>query len=295
MQEMFDRNRIAHPDGNGKAGRSGLVDTVSVSTNQTGRKTMPYIRRTTMAGRTIILEEYFSGRIGKKGRGSPPQERTKEEVERAHLRRQEKLLTKLMNANFRPGIDQHLTLEWGKGQDHPKDSAEMKRQVQAFLLRIRRAYRKRGKEPKYIYTMEIGPKGSRHVHMVLSDVDLAEVVNLWKAGPVHATPLYPDGNYQQLARYFIKYSQKTERTEGQKIGRRWNSSKNLIRPVPKIRRITERTFLRDIPQRKGYYIDQESVRTGPGLGENGRLFRECIYIRIQEDDHADKHLRRDRR
>lgn len=264
--------------------QEGTLETVvrEFTSRPQREKTMPYIQKETKAGRTILFGQYYSGRYGKKGRGSPAKKKTPEQMELSNYRRQEKELTKLMNANFRPTIDQHLVLEWGRDKDPPEDSAAMKKQMARFIRRLRRAYRARGQDPRYIYTMEVGPRGSRHIHMVLSEPDLKEVQRLWEVGPVHGTPLYPDGNYQKLAAYFMKYSKKTEETEGQKLGRRWNASLNLKRPEPRTRIIAERTFLRDFPKRKGYRIDQDSVRAAEP-DTNGRLFRECIYVKIDPE------------
>ena len=72
--------------------------------------------------------------------------------------------------------------------------------------------RKKGKTLKYVYTMEIGPKGSRHIHAVINDTDLAELQESWD-GVVNIQPLFSDGNYEKIAQYFVKYSVKTEETE----------------------------------------------------------------------------------
>lgn len=279
---------------------------------------MPMLRKITRAGRTIFQEEYFSGRWGKKGRGSPPVKPSTEEIRKCNARRQEKELAKLMNANFRPGVDALVTLEWYRNKE-PADLQGMQKDAASFIRTLKRWYRKghqvweevadtdeKGKpkfnpdgtpvtkkvkgdyfgpkpELKYIYTMEEGPRGCRHIHILLSDVDREEVKKAWKKYGDHPDVqwLWDDGNYKRIANYFMKYAGKTERTEekqGKKLGRRWNASENLVRPQPRVYVISPKSFEKDFPARDGYYIDQESVRAGADTDQNGRPYRECIYV-----------------
>lgn len=46
-------------------------------------------------------------------------------------------------------------------------------------------------------------------------------------------------------------------------GKRWNCSKNLVRPEPEIRVITDRQWFKAEPREiKGYYVDKDSVSKG---------------------------------
>lgn len=258
------------------------------------KSTPGYYRKRVYAGNVLFLSEYFAGRMGRKGRGSPPKKKSSYEIAMAHWRRQKKELAILVNANFEAGKDQSLTLEWGKGSEKPPDRGAMQRQITNFIKRLRRRYTKSEpkRELKYIYTMEIGPRGSRHVHIILKDADLQEVQDCWGAGPVHGTPLYKDGNYTELADYYMKYTRPKQQTpdaaeeesEGEKIGKRWYASQNLYRPEPILRKITERTFEKDLPEIEGYHIDPDSIKGGVETDLNGRPFRECIYIRNDPND-----------
>ncbi len=81
---------------------------------------------------------------------------------------------------------------------------------------------------------------------------------------VKVFPLDDSGNYAKLASYFIKYTD-THRTEadGALQGKRWNCSKNLVRPEPEIRIISDRAWFKSEPKAiKGYYVDKDSVSKG---------------------------------
>lgn len=241
---------------------------------------MPYIKRTVIAGETVEILKYYSGRYGRhtpKGDPLPRSDEEKETAERANLRRQERELRWTLNANFKDGRDALVTLSWKKGQDQPEDSKTMRRETGNFIRKIRRAYRKAGKELRYCYTMEIGPKGSRHIHMVLSNADLSEIQRCWP-GIVDVRPLYSNGNYADIASYFVKYSLKTEKTEGQKLGRRYSCSHNMIKPKIRIEVVNASTFRETPGHRKGYLLDES--RTRSGISElTGKRYLECTYIR----------------
>lgn len=237
---------------------------------------MGYYKQTVKAGKTIEIRKYFSARMGVHSRNGPRKEQTDEETRASNLRRIEQRLRWLLNENFRDGIDALCTLSWKK-EDAPEDAREMKRRVTNFLRRLKTKYQKAGKELKYVYTMEIGPKGSRHIHIVLNDVDLQEIRTAWGPGHVNVQPLNTDGQYGRIAAYFIKYSEKTERTEGRKIGRRYCPSLNLRKPKIKIERCVRSSF-REPQERKGWYIDRNYTAYGTHPID-GRPYSEVLYVR----------------
>lgn len=237
---------------------------------------MAYYMKTIRAGRTVEVRKYFAARMGTHCRNGPRREPTSIEIERSNIRKAENNLRWLLNENFRDEVDALCTLSWKKGEA-PADSAEMKRKVTNFLRRLKDRYRKAGKELRYVYTMEVGPRGSRHIHIVLSDADLRELRQAWGEGPINIVPLWSDGQYGKIAAYFVKYSEVTERTEGRKVGRRYCPSLNLRKPKIKTERIS-RTSFREPRERKGWVIDQDYTRYG--INElDGRPFSEVLYVR----------------
>lgn len=229
---------------------------------------------TVKAGRTIEIRRYFSARMGIHSRNGPRRNETSEEARASNLRRIEQRLRWILNENFRDGVDALVTLSWRKGEA-PADSAEMKRAVSNFLKRLKRRYTKAGKELRYVYTMEIGPKGSRHVHIVISDADLRELREAWGPGVVNVVPLNTDGQYGKIAAYFVKYSERTEQTEGKKIGRRYCPSLNLRKPRIKIERISRKSF-KEPQNRRGWIMDKDHTRFG--TDQEGKPYSEVLYV-----------------
>lgn len=231
---------------------------------------MPYVERVTRAGKTIEVERYFTSRYKKKGikRGDKVKP-TKEEQKKVNTRAAERKLRILLNANFGYG-DFHLELDYiRKKGEEPRSKEQMRQDMDIFLRECRKEYKKAGIEFKYVHVMEIGQKGARHHHLVINKIDTEILQRCWyKAYGGHnrikVFPLDDTGNYAKLASYFIKYTDK-HRTEadGALQGKRWNASKNLIRPVPEIQIISDREWFRTEPVApKGYYIDQDSVEKG---------------------------------
>ena len=231
---------------------------------------MPYVKRTTRAGKTIEVECYFTSRYNKRGGSRKDKVKaTREEQKKVNTRVAERKLRLLMNNNFGYG-DYHIVLDYIRKRGQPdRTKEEMKKDIAVFLRELRKQYRLRGKELKYIHVMEIGEKGARHHHLVINQIDTQILQEAWfkayanKDSRVKVFPLDKTGQYKKLASYFIKYTDKTMKTDKALQGKRWNCSKNLIRPKSKYQIMSNRSWFRIDPKpKKGYYIDLESVERG---------------------------------
>lgn len=231
---------------------------------------MPYVKRTTVAGKTKEVEYYYTSRYNKKGQSRRDKVKsTKEQQKRVNKRAAERKLRILMNSNFGYG-DFHVVLDYiRRKEEDARTSEEMRKDLDVFLRELRKAYKKANKELKYIHVMEIGSKGARHHHLVINKIDTKILQGAWyKAYEGHARvkvfPLDDSGQYSDLANYFIKYTDahRTEK-EGALMKKRWNSSKNLARPEPVYEVVTHRNWFRcEAKPEDGYYIDQDSVAKG---------------------------------
>lgn len=80
---------------------------------------MPYIKAITKAGNTLIIEKYYSSRWHKKGvERNINLNKTTEAQEKCNLRKAERKLTILLNANFTGG-DYHLVLDYSPDNRPP--------------------------------------------------------------------------------------------------------------------------------------------------------------------------------
>lgn len=221
---------------------------------------MPYIMEVCVAGRTVEVSRYYTYRYGPGGKRGKKIKPTEDAQKRANHRKAEKTLRRLMNANFEDG-DFLVKLDFSR-ENFPPGSEDMQIKMKAAIRRLRSEYKKANIDFKYIYVKEVGPRGGRHIHMMLTKCDLEILRRAWPYGGIHVDPLYTGGQYAKIAAYFLKYAMRTEATEGELIGKRWYASRNLVRPEPIKKVVDASVFLREPRPRKGYVIDKESMSSG---------------------------------
>ena len=264
---------------------------------------MPYVKRTTRAGRTVEVEYYYTSRYNRKGQHRADKIKPTDEAQKKINKRQaERKLRLLINENFSYG-DYHVVLDYIRKPDTPdRTKEEMKQDIAVFLREARKLYRKNGKELKYIHVMETGKKGARHHHLVINKLDTELLQQAWyKAYDGHnrikVFPLDDSGNYADLAAYLIKYTDE-HRTEedGALMGKRYNCSKNLVRPEPEYEIVTSRSYYKvsQNPQApKGYYILPNSIEQGITSPEYyGYGWYRYTMIKLEQGGQDEKHRKR---
>lgn len=222
---------------------------------------MPYIEERCVAGKTIEVSKYYSVRWHSKGeKREAKQGITSEAQKRVNQRKASTKLRRLMNANFEDG-DLLIRLDFHKAY-FPSGSLDMQDLMTKAIRKLRTEYKKLNKELKYVYVKEIGPRGGRHIHMVISKCDTDTLRKCWPFGGIHVDPLISNGQYGKIADYFIKYAARTEETEGELVGKRWYASRNLTKPKITKKVISANTFRKDVKGKRGYVLDKESIRSG---------------------------------
>lgn len=222
---------------------------------------MPYIKEICVAGVTVEVCKYYSARWGIKGEKRREREDRSSDAQRAiNQRRAERDLRRILNANFSDG-DLLVRLDFAR-ERAPTGSRDMQDMIAAAVRKMRNMLKKEGKELKYVYVKEIGPRGGRHIHMVMSKCDTDILRMCWPHGGIHIDPLTSHGQYGKIAAYFIKYAERSEKTEGKLIGKRWYGSRNLNKPKITKKVISAGTFRKEARPKKGYFVEKESIRTG---------------------------------
>lgn len=218
------------------------------------------------AGRTVEYRYYYSCKYnnGKyEGKRQKKDKPTKEAQEKINYLNCQRTLTRIMNANFWKD-DYYITLDYRK-ELRPKDKEAMRKDAAQFLKALRAAYQKAGIPLKYVYVAERGKRGALHHHMVINGgVDLKVLKELWSKGWITIKPLSDTGQYRRLAEYFVKWSHEAMKNDDERIhGKHWNSSRNLIHPVPQHKIVTNRKgFQAKAREKKGYYVDKDSIQQG---------------------------------
>ena len=220
------------------------------------------IRRVTRAGRTMEIDEYCINHIPRGPRGKK-KESTPERIKKANLRRRTDMLRQLMNANFNDRDFWSLTLTYRKGRE-PGSIRQVRRDASDFVRRLRKCARLFGVETKFIYCIGAGPH-RRHIHITVNALpDMAILAGCWIHGHVSMTKLYSDGQYRDLADYYIKNALETKQQEeelGEDPGQMYVCSRNLTKPTVEKHIITGRSKAEPeaIP---GWIIEKDSIYRG---------------------------------
>lgn len=237
-----------------------------------------YVKRTTKIGNYIEEKKYYTPRypgqhIPRRGNYSE----TTEEQWKVNERNSIEKLRLLILGNFgRDDIWLGLTHEGAA-----PDLKEAKRDFDNFVTRLRRAYRARGHELKWVASME--SDGHRvHHHMLLNNIGLTrkDLERIWGLGKIPRRACQPyDGGTEDaknVAHYLVKESRDTYNQAGSLQKQRWRASRNLERPVVKKQVIHSKSWKEQPRPKKGYYI--ESVQNGYDTA--GRPFQ--FYRMVKE-------------
>jgi hypothetical protein len=231
-----------------------------------------YTRYTYQMINSNEISIFYKGRYGSKGeRRAKRKKASPEQIRYQNQKNKELNVLRLIQANFFPN-DIWACLKYPAGTrisiDEIKDFMNKK-----FIRGLRKDYRKRGEELKYIYRLEIGKHGSPHIHILINRIYGADLLVQKNWGPLcHFTPLRTEGNFRKLAAYMTKpLPEEFEQMsffDTQEIKRlsTYSPSRNLVRPEPEKKSYKRRTVRKIVQEgitpTPGYYIDRDSVRMG---------------------------------
>lgn len=234
---------------------------------------MAYTRYTYRFEQSVEYEFHYAGKYGAKGEKRAKRSKpTPDQIEKQNQKNRENRVRRLIKANFHKN-DLWITLKYPKGTKKTPD--QLQQDLRRFIDNLRKKYKRREAELKFIYRMEIGKLGGAHVHMIVNSIhDAFKVIqDTWQQGRVNFQCLYESGGYEQLASYLVKkpdeevwkqMSMFQEEERQQFI--RYSSSRNLVRPVPEVKKYSHWTLKKMIEEGpkadKGYYIDLDSIRHG---------------------------------
>lgn len=242
---------------------------------------------------TIEHEYKFAGRYGAKGEKREKKSKaTKEQIAVNNQKQREKRMRRLIAANFEED-DLWCTLKYPAGTRKP--IAEVEKDMDRFLDKMRYRYKKVNVPFKFVYRLEIGARGGVHVHFLCNRIEKADVMikKCWTQGAVFYRGL--TGEYEALAAYIVKKPEEDSPEnrqlsmfdeEDQKKLLKVSTSRNLVRPEPE-RRVymhwTMRKLLEEGPKAtEGYYIDKNSVQ----VYENpvtGYRYMEYTEVKIEKN------------
>lgn len=232
----------------------------------------------------------FKGKHGAKGEKRAKKKKlTKEEMKRQNQTNRVIRTRRIIKANFTVG-DLWCCLKYPKGYRIAIE--EVKKDLKKFLKMLRKNYKDKGQQLKFVYRMEIGAHGGIHIHILVNRIwhvqtdmillkawekvlELRKISAKRRKGLLDYKSIYDSGGYQGLAEYIVKQPEEDSEEYKQlslfapvqqKQLLSISSSRNLIRPEPQVKEIkhfTMRTIIENGPKpKKGYYIDKDSIVSG---------------------------------
>ena len=244
-----------------------------------------YIRHLWEFGDSVEVEEKHTGRYGARGQKRGKKKKASpEDIVRQNQWKKERDLRRLIKWNFGQ-YDFWMTITYRKG-DRPTWE-QMVKDVQDLIRKVRRKYKRLGKELKYIYRLAIGKRGGPHIHILVNriqaDGTATDMIfsDCWTKGHINFRSLHESGGYKDLAEYIAKPLEDWEPEDA----KRYHPSRNLIRKEPREKVINRRNLVDrqgiPIPPKapKGYYIDPESVKMGINP-VTGFAYRHYTLIKI---------------
>ena len=153
---------------------------------------------------------------------------TKESQKRVNMMQRKRYVTRLVNLNF-DNRSVMLELHYENGM-YPDSMIEAKRDMQNYIRRIKRLFKKAGAELKYIYCTEMGEESGRiHHHMIVSGgVSKEALLKTWKGSRRNYAAYleFTENGYTDLAVYYAK------KGNAEKYERTYTTSQNLVKPEP---------------------------------------------------------------
>ena len=221
----------------------------------------------------VEVEQYFSGMYGNHESRLPRWKMTTEQVEKINRRRAAKGLRRLILLNFSPG-DLYMTFTYRRGERFtPEESMKILNRV---MDRLKYQYQKRGQPFKWIKTTGLTSTGKAHHHVIINRVEGVTydkvIEKYFPYGRVVMEYLYEEGDYKQLADYFVKHKKETaeRKQEKDKVGvLSYSCSRNLKRSNPKPVVIREQKLQKQPKVPRGY--DLADVEEG--CTRDGYLYR----------------------
>ena len=238
---------------------------------------MPYVKRTVRAGDTIEVKKYFTSRFGKKDKDkrNAKVNVSSEKMQEINEKNAIEKLTWLLNANFKAG-DIHMVLTYNK--ELLPDEETAKDNLRKFMRNLRKAYKIEGSELKYIDTTEYEHTRIHH-HLVINKFDTQKIQELWQYGRIHFSIFDNSGDYSKLAAYLVKETSETFRS-GKISGKRWNASKNLVKPKIEKEIVSADSWTKSPKAMKGYFIPKTSIEMD--VDAFGYPYQKYTMIKIPE-------------
>ena len=250
---------------------------------------MAYVKDTYIIGDVLDHEIKARGLYGKPGEKRGKRSKaTPEQIKKQNHHNRTKYIFRVLLLNFEEHFSTFVTLTYRR-ELRPETIEQVKKDKKNFLDAMKREYKKRGVEMKWICRIEVGKRGGKHMHLILNDipgVDMKKLISShWKKGNPDIKDVY-DLKSNSLAEYFTKIPDEMagqitwmdDKDAVSAIG--CTCSRNLKKPEAVRKEYKRKTLEQDIRYgirpTNGYCVDKNSIRYGinPFTGYTYLYYRE---------------------
>lgn len=229
----------------------------------------------------LYVEENHDGKYGAPGeRRKAKKELTPEDIQRVNAWNKAKKARLLLLEYFSPG-DIWATYTY-RLENRPADIETAKKQFRQAMDKLKRVYKKRGKELYWVRNIERGTKGAWHIHFVINDIgDTTNLIErVWPYGGVFVSRIgksgCPEEDFKKLAEYITKDEKtRSKKKDGSAAKPRlkeasYSHSRNMPVPEPKTEKL--KYWKKEIKPKKGYYIADMYEGINPVTGYKYRRY-----------------------
>ncbi|MCI6637384.1 MAG: hypothetical protein MSH32_03670 [Lachnospiraceae bacterium] len=236
---------------------------------------MAYRQRKYVFRNAVEVEQYHSQRYGPPGGRSPREKPTPEQMEKINHRLKVKTCRHKLRQNF--DINDYFVCLSYRVEERPESMEQAKKDWQRFITKVRREYKKRGAELKWIRNIEVGSRGAWHTHLIMNRIPDTDIIlaKCWTHGRVWHELLHDRGEFRELAEYVTK----DEKSDPKLKEASYSTSRNLPTPEPKKRDCKRKTWPSKMWCPKGFYIDKDSIEEG--INRMGYEYRSYTVLRTR--------------
>ena len=229
------------------------------------------------------VETYYAMRDGRRlTRGKNRGETQADQQKRNDMRAAEEL-RQLIYGNFTAKRDYLATFTHGA----PISEEQAAREKRNLIARLNREFKRKGlPAPRWLWRTE--KQGQWHHHVIISaGLTLEEMQGVWgERGRFQVSTLDDGEQYYNLVRYLLAEEKEPKGKPGagnikpdrEKNARRWNGSRNLVRPVVEKKPVKRPPRKGEPKPPKGYRLLPTWSEGCDGFG-NSYLRFECLRVR----------------
>lgn len=237
-----------------------------------------YKRLTYLFEDSIEIYEYLDGRYGAPGeKREKKRKATPDQIKKRNQWNRERKARHIMKTWFHE--NDYLALLTYRREARPRDMKAAVAEFGKAIRKVRREFRKRGYELRWIRNIEVGPKGAWHIHLVINRIPDTDLIlkKAWTHGRVTFKHLYEEGGFTDLAGYITKTPETANRYRENLVRTSYSTSKNLPLKEPKPNRLVR--WPKKPREKEGFCLDKTSFYEGINPA-TGCRYRYYTLIRI---------------